>query len=214
MNASASGRAQSALRAWVCTGGADACEVGRAPARPVPGARTKNEEAAGDGGLTPPSGDECYGRVVLHAKAWASAAMVAATTIACGEKEPTDATTACSPLADPTMKVQYEAVTPDGHYVVVLGAAQPGSRVFYGTPDRMAERRITDTAAGCFVSIDFVVDGADYGAVFAYPSCNGNIRSKLVGDDHRVNQPLTVLVLGGSQSDPGARAPDLMFVCF
>ena len=150
-------------------------------------------------------------------KAWASVALVATAT-ACAEKAET-ATNACSPLAD---KVTYEAVTPDGHYVVIVGDGGSGSRVFYGTADHMTEGRITNTLTGCAIEVDFNVEGTSYGAVFAYPSCNGVITSKLVIGEVRVGaplvaQPLTVLHLDGSLIDAGAAAASrvtLSFFCF
>ncbi len=153
-------------------------------------------------------------------------AWVASTAIACSQKaEPAmpkaPATSACSPLADPNVHIDDEAVTPDGHYVVLIGSGDLPSRLFYGTPDHMTEGRITDTAAGCFRSYSFVVDGASYTATLGYAVCNGNIRSRLShGDSDLVGEPLTLLLgPGGSPNDGGAGAPaapvmGLTFFCF
>lgn len=154
-----------------------------------------------------------------------SAGLFSASLVACASNASTDttdrpATTACAPLADPTARVSYQAVTLDGHYVVVV-EGRSGSRVFYGTADHMAEGRITGTSDSCAHSVEFDVAGTSYGAVFAPVSCNGVIASNLVSaaraGETPAAQPLTVLIGAGPQVDAGAAAtsPDaLTYVCF
>ena len=67
-------------------------------------------------------------------------------------------------LADPTVTVMDHAVSADGHYVVVIGSKDGGSRLFYVTPDHMTEGRITDTGVGCGRYISFIIDGTSYRA--------------------------------------------------
>jgi hypothetical protein len=126
----------------------------------------------------------------------------------------------CSPLADPAATITYEAVTPDGHYVVFLAGPGSTSRVFYGTRDHLVEGRITDSQQGCAESIGFSVEGRSYGAVFAYPSCGSVVTSRLSAGEVGgpiVTQPLEVLV-GVPPGDGGALAPappssSLAFYC-
>jgi hypothetical protein len=126
-----------------------------------------------------------------------------------------DATTPCAPATDASVTVSYEAVTADGHYVVVFGG--PRARVFYGTAENMVEGRITDTSQSCAQAIDFTVAGTSYGAVFAPSSCNGNVQSRLaIGEGVAMVRPLTVLIgFGPPVSAPGSVAPaELHYFCF
>jgi hypothetical protein len=145
--------------------------------------------------------------------------------IACGGKatSKTDdvGTKLCSPATDPTIKIGYEAVTTDGHYLVVTG--EHGSeRVFYGTPDHMSERRVTGTSDSCAHQIDFEVAETPYVAVLS--TCPGSIPSRLIigtstGGAASMSLPLTVLLAGRAQSDADAGAAalspaDLSYFCF
>jgi len=131
---------------------------------------------------------------------------------------------ACSPLAPPAF-LYLEAVTPDGHYLVGTGEPSTPSapaalrRLFYGTPDRMVEARVTGMQFGCAWYPSFDVDGESYSAVVAYPSCTGaDEQSRIYGDggDPGVPkvQPLTVLVREGSSTDAGAAVSTASFTFF
>ena len=139
-----------------------------------------------------------------------------ASTASTNDRATTDvASTPCAPTTDASMTVSYEAVTADGHYVVVFGG--PRARVFYGTADNMVEGRITDTWQSCAQAVDFTVAGTSYGAVFAPSSCNGNVQSRLaIGEGVSMVRELTVLIgFGPPVSAPGSVAPaDLHYVCF
>ena len=128
------------------------------------------------------------------------------------------ANTACTPLT-PTANVVYQAVTADGHYVVVITDAS-GSHVFYGAADHMVEGHITGTAHTCADELDFKIDGITYAAVFAPATCNNNVLSRLVigiptGGAPYMTLPLTMLI-GLDPKDAGsALSPgDLKYFCF
>jgi hypothetical protein len=150
---------------------------------------------------------------------WFAVALVTLGVGACAAKTTSTegaASTPCTPMTDPSWTVSYEAVTADGHYVVVAEQAS-ATRVFYGTAERMTEGRVTGTSDSCAHQVDFAVGGAPYVAVFAPTTCNGAVVSKLiVGEGAGTTLPLTVLTGVGPQPAAGmAVSPaDLKYVCF
>lgn len=82
----------------------------------------------------------------------------------------------CDPLAvkDPAaVSVQYAAKTGDGHdFMSFEGAPVAGAkpRVFYGTPDRMVERRVIDASYDSSVHLTFDLDGVSTSAQLMYAS--------------------------------------------
>lgn len=154
--------------------------------------------------------------------ALAAAAVVAGG--ACSGKTSTAdhrASVPCSPLSDPAVTLAYEAITSDGHYVVTFypaGSLGSTSRVFYGTPGRMVEGRVTDEQKSCATYLYFDVEGVSYTATFANVSCNGNVPGRSdarTADGRTASQLLTLLDGGGgAQSDAGAAPDSFTFVCF
>lgn len=127
------------------------------------------------------------------------------------------ATTECAPLGDPAVRVTSEALTADGHYVVVVGEGG-AARVFYGIPAHMVEGVIHDTRPGCALEIDFEVQGRAYTATLSPDPATCMIASSLVLGDpgSSARTPLTLLRVAGSPIDAGAAAasgPPLMFYC-
>jgi hypothetical protein len=133
--------------------------------------------------------------------------------------ETTTATKPCSPLADPRVHIVDEGVTPDGHYVVTIGSGDLNSRIFFGTPDHMAEARLSSLDTGCFVEYHFVVDGrslsATFGNTFAYPCSSGPL-SRLTGDGLDIAGETLTPVRGSASTpaDAGAPSTPLTFFCF
>jgi hypothetical protein len=111
----------------------------------------------------------------MRAIRWTSVLVGAATVLACSTSSPgtagvtpdAKASNACAPLSVPSAKLDYEAVTPDGHHVVVLSDASGTARVFYGTADHVGEGRITGASDSCAHEVDFTVDGTHYSATFS-----------------------------------------------
>lgn len=151
-----------------------------------------------------------------------AAAFVAAA--ACGSKTSADtagpATTPCSPLSDAAVKLEYEAITTDGHYVVTFvpvgSAVAQTSRVFYGTPARMAEGRVTSIQNSCAHYVDFDVEGTSYSATFSGAPCSGVVPGRfsvIATDGGFVSQGLTIVQGYGDAGDAGVPASALTFVC-
>jgi hypothetical protein len=151
-------------------------------------------------------------------------ALVSSSLIACAsETTPTaePASNPCAPATAPAAHVSYEAVTADGHYVVLIDGPGAESRVFYGTADHMTEGRVTGTSDSCAHAVDFSVASTSYSAVFAPATCNNNIQSRLfIGNPAPGQAPvptaLTVLIGVGPQAHAGAALSptDLTYLCF
>jgi hypothetical protein len=134
------------------------------------------------------------------------------------------AATPCAPLSDPGVHVTSEALTKDGHYVVVLGSGST-ARVFYGISVHLVEGTITKMQSSCVTEIDFVVQGRSYVATLSTSPTQCMTDSKLVALDPEappVEMPLTVLELSGALVDAGApldggvlpvSAASLVFFC-
>lgn len=125
---------------------------------------------------------------------------------------------ACSPLAPPAF-LTVEAVTPDGHYLVVtkdpsMPSAASLTHLFYGTPDHMIEGRITHEDNNCAWAPSFEVGGATYDAVIAY-ACGTTVASRIfVGTEGPM--ALTFLRGEGLSADAGATVSPETFTysCF
>lgn len=108
-----------------------------------------------------------------------------------------------------TVVPEHDATTQDGHRIFVtrpeVDWGYEDFRVFYGTPERMAERRLVTASRGSTTFIAFDLDGAEVTAIF--PS-----RFSPVGDTARLaskqeSQPMTVL-------EAGSAGDGLSFFCF
>jgi hypothetical protein len=117
-----------------------------------------------------------------------------------------EAASECSPLADPGASITSEALTSDGHYVVVVGAAS-AMRVFYGIPAHLVEGVIKSTKPGCAFEIAFEVQGRAYVATFSPDPVRCMVTSELVSGDPNAGPvaktPLTVLRVAGVAPDAG-----------
>ena len=104
---------------------------------------------------------------------------------------------------------EYDATTADGHRIFVtrprVDERYQDFRVFYGTPDRMEERRLVSVMRGSTTFITFELDGLEQTAVFpsrfSMPSDTARLMSTPTA-----SQALTVL----APVSPGA---DLTFFC-
>ena len=107
------------------------------------------------------------------------------------------ATSECAPLADPAVRITSEALTSDGHYVVVLGE---GRSVFYGIPAHMVEGSITSTKPGCALEVAFEVQGRAYVATFSPDPTRCMVASALVSGEpgSSVSAALTLVTDGGA----------------
>lgn len=108
--------------------------------------------------------------------------------------------------------VEYDAMTPQGRRLFVTRPAidwrYEDFRMFYGTPDRMTERRVASVARGSSTYITFDIDGASANAFFPSPglSAPGSVPTLTVNDQV---QNLTLVA-----ADAGAAGSGLSFYCF
>lgn len=107
------------------------------------------------------------------------------------------ATSECAPLTNPSVRITSEALTSDGHYVVVLGER---SAVFYGIPAHMVEGVITSAKSGCALEVAFEVQGRKYVATFSPDATRCMTGSSLVSGEPgtSVTTPLTIVQDGGA----------------
>ena len=135
------------------------------------------------------------------------------------------ATSTCAPLDEPGATVTAEALTSDGHYVVVVSRTS-ALRVFYGVAAHMVEGAVTAVRKSCALEVDFDVSGRSEVATFSPgpPACAvaSTLKSGNAGDAI-VQVPLTVLIPAeasdagdaGDASDSGGSTPlsALTFFC-
>jgi hypothetical protein len=73
----------------------------------------------------------------------------------------------------PKVVVEYDATIPDGHRMLVtrpeVDWKYEDVRIFYGTPDRMVERKLVKASRGSSTYLTFAMDGAEYDAFFPSP---------------------------------------------
>lgn len=104
---------------------------------------------------------------------------------------------------------EYDATIADGHRVFVtrpnLDWHYEDFRVFYGTADRMEERRLVSASRGSTTFITFELDGLEQTAVFPSKFSMPSDRARLMSTP-TASQPITVL----TPVSPGA---DLTFFC-
>jgi hypothetical protein len=130
------------------------------------------------------------------------------------------ASTPCTPLADPAVTIEYEAITTDGHYVVTLtdtATRATTRRVFYGAPGRMVEGTITDIENSCAHYVYFDAEGRSYSARLSTGDCTlvmPGMFSVDLADGGFVPQGLTVLEAGTLQLDGGVAPDAFSYVCF
>jgi hypothetical protein len=140
---------------------------------------------------------------------------------ACRSDEPpaSVATTPCSPLDDATVTGTSEGILADGKRVVVVYYPYRDSdhytprRVFFGTPDRLAEGRIADpepACPACAPCVTFDLAGKEYSAVFGGKACSGMIRPAL----YEGNTAQTMTLVDDGYARGAATASTLSFVCF
>lgn len=135
------------------------------------------------------------------------------------------ATTPCAPATNKSLKLEYEAVTSDGHYVVTFVSTTSTSaadeeatrRIFYGVPGRMAEARPAGISYSCARYISFDLDAIPYTATLAGKICGNNVPGRLdVGPDGASHTSLRLTILLGDGQPAAAAVPvdSLSYLCF
>jgi hypothetical protein len=136
--------------------------------------------------------------------------------------------TPCAPAADSMLKLEYEAVTTDGHYLVTFVSRTSSSaaddeatrRIFYGVPSRMEEGREDHVDYSCARYITFTLAETTFTATVPGSLCGNSVPARL--DFSPVGGPsvpfmtlrLTVLSETGQPSDAGPPLPTLSYACF
>jgi len=136
--------------------------------------------------------------------------------------------TPCNPVADSALKLEYEAMTDDGHYLVTFVALASSSaaddeatrRIFYGTPERMEEGREDHVDYSCARYITFALGDTSFTATLPGWLCGNSVPGRL--DFSPVAGPsipfktlrLTVLSATGHESDAGPPLATLSYACF
>lgn len=73
----------------------------------------------------------------------------------------------------PNVVVEVDATTDDGHHLVLMRPdvdwTEEDLRFFYGTPDDMVEREITNASRSSSIWLTVDIDGSSYDIVFPFP---------------------------------------------
>ncbi|MDB4935573.1 MAG: hypothetical protein JWP87_2545 [Labilithrix sp.] len=106
---------------------------------------------------------------------------------------------------------EYDATTEDGHRLVVTRPAADWTyesfRVFYGTPDQMKERHLTNASRGSTTYISFDLDGVEQTAIFPSKAFSASYEVPVLRTGVQGSQSLTVL-------PEGSTGAGLTFFCF